>query len=251
MATSSHLFLIILITTVSFLTSSASPPPYLTSQDHQHADRIIEAMIGAGDFRDWAADFLSSVDDQFGIPLSATIFIPSDFDSADVSSSASSSTGDNANNPLRLSVAYHIVPQRLSFSDLRLLKPLSRLPTLLPGNSIVVTNNSVSGYTLDGVLVSEPDLFISSSIALHGVASTLDYSRYGDLGDGDTAFADSLRPRRSRRRRRHQHGGFGPLGGNDDNGDGDDTNQTSVSFFTVPYSSAGSFLVPLAALALF
>ncbi|XP_010480777.1 PREDICTED: FAS1 domain-containing protein SELMODRAFT_448915-like [Camelina sativa] len=249
MATSSHLLLIILITTVSLLTSAASPPPYLTSQDHQHADRIIEAMIGAGDFRDWAADFLSSVDDQFGIPLSATFFIPSDFDSADVSSS---STGDNANNPLRLSVAYHIVPQRLSFTDLRLLKPLSRLPTLLPGNSIVVTNNSASGYTLDGVLVSEPDLFISSSIALHGVASTLDFSRYGDLGNGDTAFADSLRPRRrSRRRRRHQHGGFGPLGGNDDNGDGDDTNQTSVSLFTAHYSSTGSFLVPLVALALF
>ncbi|KAG7593476.1 FAS1 domain [Arabidopsis thaliana x Arabidopsis arenosa] len=235
MATSSHLLLFFLITTVTSLTSAASPP-YLTSQDHQHADRIIEAMIGAGDFRDWAADFLSAVDDQLGIPLSATIFIPSDFDSADVSSS-SSTTGDNNAYPRRLSVAYHIVPQRLSFTDLRLLKPLSRLPTLLPGNSIVVTNNSVSGYTLDGVLVSEPDLFLSSSIAIHGVASSLDFSRYGDFGTGDTTLADSLRPWSHRRRRPH-------------GGSNSDNNQTSVSASTIHYST-GSFLLPLAALALF
>ncbi|CAA7019721.1 unnamed protein product [Microthlaspi erraticum] len=31
--------------------------------NHQHADRIIKAMSGAGDFRDWAADFLSTVND--------------------------------------------------------------------------------------------------------------------------------------------------------------------------------------------
>ncbi|KAH0856047.1 hypothetical protein HID58_084308 [Brassica napus] len=47
----------------------------------------------------------------------------------------------SSTNGRRLSVAYHIVPQCLSFTDLRLLQPLSRLPTLLPRNSIVVTNN--------------------------------------------------------------------------------------------------------------
>ncbi|KAH0911360.1 hypothetical protein HID58_034681, partial [Brassica napus] len=50
----------------------------------------------------------------------------------------------SSTNCRRLSVAYHIVPQRLSFTDLRLLQPLSRLPTLLAGNLIVGTNNSVS-----------------------------------------------------------------------------------------------------------
>ncbi|KAF2604821.1 hypothetical protein F2Q70_00027688 [Brassica cretica] len=70
----------------------------------------------------------------------------------------------SSTNGRRLSVAYHIVPQCLSFIDLRLLQPLSRLPTLLPGNSIVVTNNSVSGFAVDGVLVTEPDLFLSSQI---------------------------------------------------------------------------------------
>ncbi|CAA7018469.1 unnamed protein product [Microthlaspi erraticum] len=178
MATSNHLLLFLLLTATTVVSSPAYDLP------SQHADRIIEAMIGAGDLREWAADFLSSVDDQFGIPLSATIFIPSDFDPTDISSSITGSASG------RQSVAYHIVPQRLSFADLRLLEPLSRLPTLLPGHSIVVTNNSVSGFTLDGVLVSEPDLFLSSSIAIHGVASPLDLSRYGDTH----ALPDTLRP---------------------------------------------------------
>ncbi|CAN6901179.1 unnamed protein product, partial [Brassica oleracea] len=43
-------------------------------------------------------------------------------------------------------------------------QPLSRLLALLPGNSIVVTNNSVTGFAVDGVLVTEPDLFLSSQI---------------------------------------------------------------------------------------
>ncbi|CAA7014206.1 unnamed protein product [Microthlaspi erraticum] len=230
MATSSYILLLFLISTVSSLAAAASQLS-MTPQDQQHADRIIEAMIGSGDFRDWAADFLSAVDDQFGIPLSATMFIPSDFDAADVSSSTGGS------NSGRLSVAYHIVPQRLSFADLRLMKPLSRLPTLLRGNSIVVTNSSASCFTLDGVLVSEPDLFLSSSIAIHGVASSLDFSRYGELGNGDlgnggdTTLADSLRPWSHRNRIRHRPEPES------------NTNQTSASSVSIAHFSS---LFPLA-----
>ncbi|CAN6853579.1 unnamed protein product [Brassica oleracea var. botrytis] len=57
----------------------------------------------------------------------------------------------SSTNGRRLSVAYHIVPQCLSFTDLRLLQPLSRLPTLLPRNSIVVTNNYVSAPLIASV----------------------------------------------------------------------------------------------------
>ncbi|KFK44877.1 hypothetical protein AALP_AA1G314400 [Arabis alpina] len=209
------LFLLLLLIT----TTVASPPS-------QHSDRIIEAMIGAGDFHDWATDFFSAIDDNFGIPLSATIFIPSDFDAAGFSSSSSSSSDSR-----RLSVAYHIVPQRLSFSDLRILEPLSHLPTLLPGNSIVVTNNSVSGYTLDGVLVTEPDLFLSSSVAIHGVASSLDFSLYGEVVNGDdSGLGDSLH-----RFRRRPPPGY-------------KNNETSVSSASFVY---GSFLLFPLALALF
>ncbi|KAG2329547.1 hypothetical protein Bca4012_020902 [Brassica carinata] len=219
MATSSHLLLLFLITTVSFLTSAAYPPSQ-TPQDHLHADSIIEAMIGAGDFRDWASDFLFAVEDQVGIPLSATIFIPTDFDTADLSSSSDGGR--------RLSVAYHVVPQRLSFTDLRFLQPLSRLPTLLLRNSIVVTNNSVSGFTVDGVLVTEPDLFLSSTIAIHGVASSLDCSLYGGFG---FSLVDEFF-----RRHRCLHPEF-------------DSNQTFASSVSIArFSATCSFLLPLALL---
>lgn len=219
MATSSHLLLLFLVTTVSFLTSAAYPPSQ-TPQDHLHADRIIEAMIGAGDFRDWASDFLFAVEDQVGIPLSATIFIPTDFDTADLSST-------NGGRP-RLSVAYHIVPQRLSFTDLRFLQPLSRLPTLIPGNSIVVTNNSVSGFTVDGVLLTEPDLFLSSTVAIHGVASSLDCSRYGKNAATGLVY-EIFRRQRCRPE-------F-------------DSNRTYASSVSIPRLSATcSFLLPLALL---
>ncbi|CAA7021850.1 unnamed protein product [Microthlaspi erraticum] len=64
------------------------------------------------------------------------------------------------------------------------MKPLSRLPTLLRGNSIVVTNNSASEF-------SYPNQISSSK--------SLDFSRYselgnGELGNGDSTLADSLHP---------------------------------------------------------
>ncbi|WZZ27995.1 hypothetical protein YC2023_011396 [Brassica napus] len=39
-------------------------------------------------------------------------------------------------------------------------------PDSPPGNSIVVMNNSVSGFAVDGILVTEPDLFPSSQMCL-------------------------------------------------------------------------------------
>ncbi|CAN7051069.1 unnamed protein product [Brassica oleracea var. botrytis] len=64
----------------------------------------------------------------------------------------------SSTNGRRLSVAYHIVPKCLSFTDLRLLQPLSRLPTLLPGNLIVVTNNYVSAPLIASVFFTSAAL---------------------------------------------------------------------------------------------
>ncbi|XP_010540631.1 PREDICTED: FAS1 domain-containing protein SELMODRAFT_448915-like [Tarenaya hassleriana] len=181
----SGLLLMLFISAISVIISAAEPPS-LNPDGHQQMDRIIEAMIGTGDFRDWAGDFLSAVNDQFGIPLSATLFIPDSFDAASVTVAGGAADG-------RLTLAYHVVPRRLAFSDLLLMKPLTRLPTLLPETSIVVTNNSASGFAIDGVRVSSPDLFLSSSIAIHGVASPLDLSL--PAGGRDGTFGGSLLPR--------------------------------------------------------
>ncbi|XP_010436565.1 PREDICTED: uncharacterized protein LOC104720344 [Camelina sativa] len=77
--------------------------------------------------------------------------------------------------------AYHIVPERLEFADLVSKASRSRLPTLLNGSSILITNNSYSSFTVDGVLVIESDIFVDSFMAIHRIASPLDYTTYGSV----------------------------------------------------------------------
>ncbi|WCJ24421.1 Fasciclin-like arabinogalactan family protein [Euphorbia peplus] len=144
--------------------AAASPPPH-----RQQINNIIDALLGAGDFNNWAS--LLSVADPAALPLSATLFIPSDESDSRIENTA---TVDPFIFP------YHIVPQRLTFSDLCEFNRSSRLPTLLVSKSILITNNSVSNFTLDDSPLSHPDLFTSDSIAVHGVATLLDYSVYGE-----------------------------------------------------------------------
>ncbi|TXG48237.1 hypothetical protein EZV62_027531 [Acer yangbiense] len=124
---------------------------------------------------------LSSVDPT-AFPVWATFFIPSD------SSEESSPAVDR----MAMVMAYHIVSQRLSFSELCLLKPLSRLPTLVPTKSILITNNSISNFTLDDSLVSHPDLYTTSTFVVHGIQTFLNYSVYG--GADNHPFSPPLPP---------------------------------------------------------
>ncbi|CAI0546110.1 unnamed protein product [Linum tenue] len=149
--------------------SSLAPPNSAASRQEQIRN-IIGALIGAGDFNSWAN--ILSIAPPSSLPLSATFFIPAD-------DSLVAASGDAAfSDPLVF--PYHIVPQRLAFADLRQFKPLSRLPTLLVPKTILITNNSDANFTLDGVLLSHPDLFTSPAVVVHGIANLMDYSIYGD-----------------------------------------------------------------------
>ncbi|KAK2634578.1 hypothetical protein Ddye_029370 [Dipteronia dyeriana] len=155
----SFLLLLLLLLLNATIMSASSPP----QQQQQQLKNIIDALIGAGDFNSWA-NILSSADPTV-FPVWATFFIPSD--------------SSEAVDRMAMVMAYHIVPQRLSFSELCLLKPLTRLPTLLPTKSILVTNNSVSNFTLDDSLLSHPHLYTTSTFVVHGIQTFLDYSVYG------------------------------------------------------------------------
>ncbi|EOA18859.1 hypothetical protein CARUB_v10007480mg [Capsella rubella] len=164
METTKHLpFLIMIITIIT--TASSTSLPSLTTEQNEMATKIIDAMISSGSFEDWSEAFLNTNDELNGPVLTSTLFLPK-----------TSVEGINATSPLVAS--YHIVPQWLDFSVLSLMKPFSRIPTLLFGHSIVVTNNSASGFALDGVLISEPDLFVSPSIVIHRMASPFNFTRY-------------------------------------------------------------------------
>ncbi|KAM7279647.1 hypothetical protein ACFE04_006781 [Oxalis oulophora] len=126
---------------------------------------IFEALIGAGgDFNSWS-NTISSV--AASLPLSATIFLPAD-----------DSFFHTSVDPYIF--PYHIVPQRLDFSQLRLLSPRYRLPTLVPGKTILITSNSAANFTLDDTVLSHPDLYTTPAIVVHGISTLFDYKTYGD-----------------------------------------------------------------------
>ncbi|MBA0828200.1 hypothetical protein Goarm_012907 [Gossypium armourianum] len=168
--------------------SPPSPPPL-----HQHQlNNIIDALVGAGDFNNWAN--MLSASHFFMLPLSATLFVPSD-DSVfpfpvpvPTSSTTAAAASATAFDPLI--IPYHIVPQRLTFSQLTLFKPFSRLPTLLPSKTLLITNSSHSNFTLDASQISHPDLYLTSALAVHGIASLLNYTVYG----GDPGLVHGLAP---------------------------------------------------------
>ncbi|KAI3850670.1 hypothetical protein MKW98_030730 [Papaver atlanticum] len=126
-----------------------------SSDSEQQFEKIIEALMATQDYSNWAE------------VLTATFLIPSD---NPFSSSCQS---------LSSTISYHIIPQQLSFSVLRTFPIGSRIPTLLPEKSILVTNNSKSNYTIDGIQITYPDLYMNGAVVVHGINSTLNYTVYG------------------------------------------------------------------------
>ncbi|OIV98299.1 hypothetical protein TanjilG_16626 [Lupinus angustifolius] len=127
---------------------------------------IMDALIGAND--------LTTMLNPSMLPLTLTLFIPQH--------NTFFHHNNNNNHPPMdpFLFPYHIIPQRLTFSDLLLLPPTTNLPTLLPYRTISVTNNSAANFSLNGVPLTHPDLYSNPSLVVHGVANILDYSLAGD-----------------------------------------------------------------------
>ncbi|XP_019177176.1 PREDICTED: fasciclin-like arabinogalactan protein 19 [Ipomoea nil] len=68
---------------------------------------------------------------------------------------------------------YHIVPSRaLALSDLKSLSS-PFLDTLLPHYSILIYKTDNASVTVDGVMLSDPDLYLGSKIVVHGLDGIL------------------------------------------------------------------------------
>ncbi|KAI4303643.1 hypothetical protein MLD38_039248 [Melastoma candidum] len=157
-----------------------SPPsPLLLNVSVHQLSNIIDALIGSTDFTNWTSIF-STIDPSV-FPISATLFVPDD-------SALFSSLLPNVD---PLVFAYHIVPQRLAFSELCLFDSGSHLPTLLLDKYILITSNSKANFTIDDSRVKRPDLFSTDSIVIHGIASILDYKVYGDISNSKPEDQDS------------------------------------------------------------
>ncbi|XXG79129.1 hypothetical protein AAC387_Pa09g0267 [Persea americana] len=117
-------------------------------------------------------DLISSIQpSRTVLPTSFTLFLPTDEDM------------DFVNKQLALDpsiLSYHIVPEALSSCDLkRNFLQGSLLPTLLAGNSIKVTSNTIWNFTINGSPISHPDMFNSPFLAVHGIPTILNYTRHG------------------------------------------------------------------------
>ncbi|KAJ6423166.1 hypothetical protein OIU84_024154 [Salix udensis] len=160
------------VTTVTFALPPTPRSPLTPQQDElkfvnqEQIYNVIDAILGAGDFKNWANALTMA--DSTTFPISSTFFIPSDN-----SLSPATTTADPD------IVPYHIVPQRLSFADLQQFKAFSRLPTLLFDKSILITNNSASNFTLDASRLTHPNIYTNAAIAVHGIDNLLDHSVYG------------------------------------------------------------------------
>ncbi|KAJ4958585.1 hypothetical protein NE237_025696 [Protea cynaroides] len=165
------LFLLISTLVLVSATPTATPPfpPDMPSTAEQ-LHNIIETLIGGSDFRNWGG--VLSASDPSTFPITATLFIPSDSAIDRISTSLAYHFDPSI-------IFYHIVPQELIFSDLRKFPIGSRLPTLLSDNSILVTNNANSNFTIDDCLITHPDLIINGAFSVHGIGSVLNCTIYG------------------------------------------------------------------------
>uniref|UniRef100_A0A7N0V3R2 FAS1 domain-containing protein n=1 Tax=Kalanchoe fedtschenkoi TaxID=63787 RepID=A0A7N0V3R2_KALFE len=163
----------------------APPPPHSSSassslvrppqMSQERMNSILEALIGTGDFANWA-DLLAFADPAL-LPFTTTLFVPDNDEFVPAA--------DGGFDPFLF--LYHVVPHRLSFSDLCLLRADTRLPTLLPTKSILVTNSSRFNFTLDGVTITDPDIYSTDSVSVHGIHGLLNYQKYG--GGGGTILS--------------------------------------------------------------
>ncbi|KAF8091699.1 hypothetical protein N665_0438s0028 [Sinapis alba] len=159
-----YLFFLIFIVTLSL--ALAVEVGYRTSESI--AEEIISSLSQAK-YEDWSAAFISTDDKIRGGVLPATLFIPV--------AATDEHLGD------RNVAAYHVVPEKMEFSDLLAKEDKTRIVTLLAGCSILVRNTTEGGLTLDGVSVTEPDIFVDKFIAIHRIRFPLDFTKYGRMVD--------------------------------------------------------------------
>ncbi|KAI3851849.1 hypothetical protein MKW98_001800 [Papaver atlanticum] len=161
------------------------------ASSEQQFQNIIEALMATQDYSNWAE--VLSITDPFTFPITATFLIPGDNPLINTSTSSSSSSSSSSQS-LTSTIGYHIIPQQLPFSVLQTFAIGSRIPTILPEKTILVTNNSQSNYTIDEIQITYPDLYINGAVVVHGIKSTLNYTAFGAANakdDDHDPFSDN------------------------------------------------------------
>ncbi|KAL2652798.1 hypothetical protein R1flu_020926 [Riccia fluitans] len=77
-------------------------------------------------------------------------------------------------------IDYHVIQELLPYSRLASLGVGTRLPTFLGDETVVVSSNTVYNFSLNNAMVIVRDLYIDSTIAVHGINAVLDDVHFND-----------------------------------------------------------------------
>nr|XP_011465796.1 PREDICTED: uncharacterized protein LOC105351905 [Fragaria vesca subsp. vesca] len=125
----------------------------------QHMNNIVDALIGSSDFRSWVNIIMAA--NPLSLPLSTTVLMPKNVAVSRLP----------VVDPFLL--PYHVVPQFLTFVDLRLFKNSSCLLTFLPEKFIVITKTLSPISPSMTPLSPSPTLLHSSTSGSTSIASLI------------------------------------------------------------------------------
>ncbi|XP_024391899.1 uncharacterized protein [Physcomitrium patens] len=143
----------------------APPPKPLTLHE-----KVVAALRAAGHY-----GAISGLLDSLGeassiIKEGVTLFAPDD--------GAFSGLNLNSSKLLMTTLDYHVATSVYNYNQLSTLPLNSTIKTSVPDVVILITSTGTSGLRLDNVAISDPDLYVDSQIAVHGISAVMDTAKY-------------------------------------------------------------------------
>ncbi|KAL2629872.1 hypothetical protein R1flu_014558 [Riccia fluitans] len=139
------------------------------SQSPYQLMNVIEALRDAGQFGA-VAGLLDGLQQVRTMSPMTTWLLPSD----------EAFTRTNYPRNVTKFIEYHVVQEFLPYSSLVTLPVGTRLPTFLGSESVVVTSNTATNYSLDKGMVIVRDLYIDGIVAVHGINAILDDALFNE-----------------------------------------------------------------------
>ncbi|KAJ0743893.1 putative FAS1 domain-containing protein [Helianthus annuus] len=172
---------LLLITAINTVAVTAVPEHEYSSLLSALRNRGYHVFANAITTTDLYYDIISGGNFTFFAPIDSVLF------TLDMSMSAADYTST-----MRL----HVVPHRLSFSDLRNLPyGLNSFSTLLPDHQIHVVNPMPLPLPIivEGVYIAVPDLYTDVHVVVHGLESIIDFRSKNDTVNS-TSIGENLAP---------------------------------------------------------
>jgi hypothetical protein len=133
-------------------------------------EKVVSSLRAAGHYGAIAGLIDSLPTANTIVKTGVTLFAPND--------NAFSNVPMNSTDYLLTLLGYHATPKVYSYQGLLTLTDGTKVPTSAPNVDIVVTSNVQDSYKLDDSLIVDKDIFVDSTVAVHGIDSILNTAKY-------------------------------------------------------------------------